>query len=353
VRYHQIPEEGLLRQAVFLKLCDDGDPGQGASTDAAAEAGGGAEAAALVPITNEKKVLWPAAGITKGELVRYYESIADFLLPWLRDRPLTMTRYPNGIEGKRFFQKNVPAGAPPWLRTQRTGDVDARFSEHSADADIVAPVCDDLRSLVWIANLAAIPLHIPADRFARLGQPDYAVIDLDPKEAPFAQVVQIARAVHALCEAAGLPSFVKTSGQKGMHILLPLGAACSHQESQQLAELLVRIVERQLPAISTTERLIGRRKGRVYLDAWQNGRGRTVVAAWSVRPVPEATVSMPLHWEEVDGRLDPRSFTLRNATARARRVGADPCAPALSRSIDLPAALARLAQLLPGKASDQ
>jgi bifunctional non-homologous end joining protein LigD len=350
VRYHQITEEGLLRQAVFLKLCEDGDASAGMGASAGADARAGASAA-LVPITNDKKLLWPAAGITKGELVRYYESIADFLLPWLRDRPLTMTRYPDGIEGKSFFQKNVPAGAPPWLRTERTGDVDARFSEHSSHADIVAPVCDDLRSLVWIANLAAIPLHIPADRFARLGRPDYAVIDLDPKDAPFAHVVQIARAIHALCEAAGLPSFVKTSGQKGMHILLPLGAACSHAESQQVAELLVRIVERQLPAISTTERLIGRRKGRVYLDAWQNGRGRTVVAAWSVRPVPEATVSMPLHWEEVDGRLNPRGFTLRNAADRARTLGADPCAPALSRPIDLPAALARLAQLLRGRGS--
>jgi bifunctional non-homologous end joining protein LigD len=348
VRYHQVTEEGLLRQAVFLRLCEDAESAERAAAkrnerERDAPSPG---SAAGVPISNDKKVLWPKAGITKGELVRYYESIAELLLPWLRDRPLTVTRYPDGIEGKSFFQKNVPAGAPPWLRTERTGDADGRFSERAGGADIMAPVVDDLRALVWMANLAAIPLHIPADRFARRGLPDYSVIDLDPKDAPFAHVVTIARAVHALCEAAGLPSFIKTSGQKGMHILLPLGAACTHEESQQLAELLVRIVERQLPEISTTERLLGRRRGRVYLDAWQNGRGRTVVAAWSVRPVPEATVSMPLHWEEVDGRLDPRAFTLRNAADRGRALGADPCAPALSRKIDLPAALARLARLL-------
>jgi bifunctional non-homologous end joining protein LigD len=348
VRYHQITEEGLLRQAVFVRLCETAEAaGQEATQRSEPEREAPVRgSAAGVPITNDKKVLWPEAGITKGELVRYYESIADLLLPWLRDRPLTVTRYPNGIAGKSFFQKNVPAGAPPWLRTAPTGDVDGRFSEHAGDADIVAPVIDDLRSLVWIANLAAIPLHIPADRFARRGLPDYSVIDLDPKDAPFAHVVKIARAVRALCEAAGLPSFIKTSGQKGMHILLPLGASCTHEESQQLAELLARIVERQLPEISTTERLLGRRKGRVYLDAWQNGRGRTVVAAWSVRPVPEATVSMPLHWKEVDERLDPRTFTLRNAAERARALGADPCAPALSRAVDLPAALARLARVL-------
>lgn len=286
-----------------------------------------------VRVTNGEKVFFPAEGITKGDVVAYYREIAPFMLPFLRDRPLVLTRYPDGIEGKSFFQKDAPSWRPEWIRTVRI-----RNEERDLDHFLV----DDAEGLAWLANMGTIPIHVWASRTSALDRPDWCVVDLDPKEAPFADVVRIARALHALLEDVGLPSHPKTTGQKGLHVLVPLGGQLTHAQARTLGELLSRAVEGELPSISTTARAIGARGGRVYLDYLQNGRGKTIAAPYSVRPRPGAPVSTPLRWSEVNARLDPARFTIRNVPARMRRLGEDPLLPVLSERPDLLAAVDRL-----------
>ncbi len=340
VRFKEWTSQGLLRQPVFLRLRDDKRPAEVDRAPSAAPAG---PAAGAVPpatheevqVSNRTKLYFPRDGLTKGDLVDYYRAIAPAMLPFLRDRPVVLTRYPDGIDGKRFFQKDVPRGRPGWLRT-----VAIRSDE--ADRDLELALLDDAEALAWVANLGTIPLHLLASRAGSLERPDWLVVDLDPKDAPFAQVVRLALAVHELCEAIGLPCFAKTSGQRGLHVLVPTGGLVTHEQARALAVLLCGEVEARHPDLATTARSLGARGGRVYLDALQNGRGKTIAAPYCVRPLDGAPVSTPLRWSEVDARLDPSRFTLRTAVARAARLGQDPLLPVLGLRPDLLAALERL-----------
>jgi bifunctional non-homologous end joining protein LigD len=349
VRYREWTGDGLLRQPVFVRVREDKRVGEVDRRPASPDAAVGREprargeppsAAGPVTVSNPSKVFFPAEGITKGDLVAYYRAIAPWLLPHLRDRPLVLTRYPDGIEGKSFFQKDAPSWRPGWIRT---------VPVHSEDTgrDLDHFLVDDAEGLAWLANLGAIPLHVFASRAGALERPDWCVLDLDPKEAPFAHVVRIARALRALCEELELPSHPKTTGQKGLHVLLPLGGQLDHGQARLLGELLARVLERELPDLATTARAVPARGGRVYLDYLQNGRGKTIAAPFAVRPRPGAPVSMPLRWSEVGPRLDPARFTIRNALARMKALGADPLLPVLSERPDLGAALERLRRRLP------
>jgi bifunctional non-homologous end joining protein LigD len=207
-------------------------------------------------------------------------------------------------------------------------------------------VCDDVETLLYVINLGTIPLHVWSSRCADLQRPDWCILDLDPKGAPFAHVVKVARAIHALCEELELPAYAKTSGSSGLHVLLPLGGQLTHAQSRSLAELMARTVVGRLPEIATVLRSLRRREGRVYVDALQNGHGKLLVAPFSVRPLPGAPVSMPLRWREVGARLDPAQHRLGNAPARMRRLRRDPLAPVLREAPDLLASLARLRERL-------
>jgi bifunctional non-homologous end joining protein LigD len=270
-----------------------------------------------------------------------------------------MTRFPDGIEGKSFFQKDAPEWRPAWMRTVTIrsdetrwgGGRDSGGARVGEGRDLDHFLVDDADGLAWIANLGVIPIHVPASRAAALERPDWCVVDLDPKEAPFAHVVRLARALRDLCREIGLPSYPKTTGQKGLHVLVPLGGQLTHAQSRTLGELLARAVERDHPDIATTVRAVGARGGRVYLDYLQNGAGKTIAAPYAVRPRPGATVSTPLRWSEVDGRLDPARFTIRTVPARARRLRSDPLLPVLGEKPELLPALERLtARLRPGAA---
>ena len=331
VRYKEVTEDGLLRQPTFLRFRDDKTTEECVSAEPPAPGPVSQPSPRQAALSNLGKVFWPDAGYTKGDLINYYRSISPWLLPYLRDRAVTLTRYPDGIAGKSFFQKDAPDHVPDWVRTARVGELDFF-------------VCDDLEMLLYVVNLGTIPLHLPANRIN--ANPDWCVIDLDPKEAPFAWVVVLARAVHELCEELGLPSFPKTSGQKGLHVLIPLGAQLNHQQATSLGELIARVVEGRHPEIGTTERNLAARRGRVYLDFLQNGDGKTIAGPFSARPVPGATVSAPLRWTEVNGKLDPKKFTLKSMPGRMKRLKEDPLLPVLTLSPDLPAALARLAERL-------
>src|SRR5213596_683115 len=319
VRYKEWTDEGLLRQPVFIRFRDDKPV-----TEIAKKGSGRGERDAEVPpegtspisapprevkFSNLDKVFWPDEGYTKGDLIDYYRAISPWLLPYLKDRPVVLTRYPDGITGKSFFQKDAPAFAPDWLRTERMWSEDTQ-------REIDYFVCDDLESLLYLANLGTIPLHVWGSRTTSLEQPDWCILDLDPKEEPFTHVVTVAKAVKRLCDEIELPCFIKTSGSTGLHVLLPLGRQCTYEQCRQLGGLLARVIATQLPEIATITRQVGKRGARVYLDYVQNGHGRLLVAPFSVRPLPGAPVSMSLAWGEVTPKLDIRKFTLQNAPAR-------------------------------------
>ncbi len=284
--------------------------------------------------TNLDKVFWPAEGYTKGDLIAYYEGIAEWLLPYLADRPVVLTRYPDGIDGKSFFQKDAPGYAPDWLR------LETMWSEH-AEREIRYFVLDDLPSLLYVANMATIPLHVWSSRVAALERPDWCILDLDPKGAPLRDVVAIARFLRELCDDVGVPTFVKTSGSTGLHVLVPLGARYTYEQSRTLAELLARIAVHALPEIATIVRAVSDRDGKVYIDYLQNGHGRLLVAPLCVRPLPAAPVSMPLSWSQVNARLTLERFNIRTA-AKWLRTHGDPLVAVLERSIDMLAVLEAL-----------
>jgi bifunctional non-homologous end joining protein LigD len=279
-------------------------------------------------------VFWPDEGYTKVDLVEYYERVAPWLGPYLRDRPLVLARYPDGITGKSFFQKDAPEWAPEWIRRER---IHAR----GVDRDIDYFVVDDVDALRYVANTGTIPLHLWASRVGSIERPDWLVLDLDPKGAPFTDVVKVALALRGVLERLELPSYPKTSGATGLHILLPLGARYTYEETRTFARLLATLVVDATPAIATIVRIVGARGGKVYVDFGQNGPGQTIVAPLSVRPLAGAPVSMPLRWPEVTARLDPGRFTIRAAPVRLDDVG-DPMAPVLGEGIDVAAALSRL-----------
>lgn len=332
VRFKNWPEGLSVREPVFLRFRDDKLP-----VECPTPLHGRAPSpivAAPVKVSNADKVLFPDDGLTKAELVAYYRDVSPWLLPYLRDRPLMLTRYPDGIHGKSFFQKALPLKAPRFVRS-------VRLRNEDEGRDIDQLVCDDVRTLEWLANLATLPLHLGAGRVGSLDRAVWAVIDFDPKGAPFAHVIELALTLHGLCEQAGLPNFVKTSGSSGLHVLIPLGGQVDHTGARQLAELLSTLVVHRHPPIATLERSLPKRQGRVYVDAFQNGDGKLIAAPFCVRPFPTAPVSMTLEWSEVRPGLSPRQFTVRDAVARLQRVG-DPMAPVLTLRPDLGAALAKL-----------
>jgi bifunctional non-homologous end joining protein LigD len=357
VRFLEVTDEGLLRHPAFVRLREDKRPEDcvrergeeprspaspvllspaGAGAGGAAPRGsGGGEGAEQPVFSNLGKVFFPDDGYTKGDLVGWYRAAAPFMLPFLRDRPLVLTRYPDGIRGKSFFQKDAPEWTPAWVRRLKV------WSEERGE-EVDHFVCDDERTLLFLANLGTIPIHVWSSRAPELGRPDWCVVDLDPKEAPFRHVVEIARAMKRLCDSIGLPCFPKTTGQAGLHLLVPLGGQLTHEQSRQLAGLLGRALCDELPAIATMVRATGARGGKVYVDTLQNGQGKTIAAPYCVRPRPGAPVSAPLRWSEVNGKLDPARFTIRTMPARLRRMRDDPLLPVLTLRPDLLGALGRL-----------
>jgi bifunctional non-homologous end joining protein LigD len=354
VRFKEVTEESLLRQPTFLRFRDDKKPEE-CIASAEAEAPPMPKATKSpakktgkeLAFSNLEKIFWPDEGYTKGDLIAYYDAVSPWMLPYLRDRPIVLTRYPNGITGKSFFQKDAPEYVPEWVRRAHLpggGGFSRDPKQEGNEANFF--LCDNLETLLYLANLGTIPIHTWSSRFANPRHPDWCILDLDPKTAPFADVVTLAQATRELCEQIGLPSYCKTSGQKGLHVLFPMNCQLTHEQSTSLAELIARAVEARHPAISSTERSIPARKGRVYLDFMQNGYGKTIAGPFSARPVPGATVSMPLKWSEVNGKLDPKAFTLKTAPVRMKKLKGDPFAPVLTEKTDVPAVLAKLSGLL-------
>ncbi|MEO5568131.1 MAG: DNA ligase D [Gemmatimonadaceae bacterium] len=355
VRYREWTPDWLLRHAAFVGMRVDKDPAdcerQGFESGVVGSWNSGVEKETdypspplnhsttppekAVPISNPTKIYWPDDKYTKGDLIEYYRAISPWLLPYLRNRPVVMTRFPDGIDGKSFYQKDAPDWTPAWVRTVPIWSTDT-------EREIRYFVCDDIETLTLLANMGTIPLHMWLSRVGHLEQPDTCVIDLDPKEAPFSDVIRCALVLRKLCEDIGLPSYVKTTGKSGLHVMLPLGRQCTYEQSRTLGELLARVMLREVGDIATITRHINKRGDKVYLDYLQNRHGQLIVAPYSVRPLPGATVSMPLVWDEVNESLDPKHYTIRNAIERIQRLGHDPVLAVLDEKPDLGAVLQKL-----------
>ena len=340
VKYKEFTEQGLVRQPSFSRFRTDKQPSE---CVVERELGGEAEPPEpvemmeqrTVSFTNLDKVFWPEEGYTKGDLIEYHRQVSEWMLPYLEDRPLVMTRYPDGINGKSFFQKDAPPYAPDWFRRVTV------WSEGS-ERELSYFVAEDVESLLYVINLGTIPLHVWSSRIATLAHPDWCILDLDPKEAPFTDVVEIARTIHDLCEEIGLPSFPKTSGSTGIHVLVPLGRQLTYEQARTMGQLLARVVVAERPEIATLTRNPDRRNGKVYVDFVQNGHGRLLVAPFAVRPKPGAPVSAPLKWGEVNRRLTIASHTIQGVPGRMKRLGDDPLRSVLELEPDLLGALERL-----------
>jgi len=274
-------------------------------------------------LANPDKVLFPRDAITKRQIWDYYTAVAPALLPHLAGRPLTLQRYPNGIEGQEWYQQNAPEKTPSFVRLLEVGP------RHENKKRIV---CDNLETLQWLANLAALTIHqwcshAAADATTRaaidhaLGRPDYLVLDLDPGDGTWAHLIEVAGAVRTLLEALKLESFVKTSGKRGLHVVVPFRPGPTHDEATGFAEQVARAVAKVLPEIATVERMKDRRGGKLYVDYGQNGEGRTIVSPYTIRARDGAVVSTPITWGEVTEKLDPTRFTIRAVLERLERHG--------------------------------
>ncbi len=290
-------------------------------------------------LTNLNKLYWKKEKFSKGDMINYYLEIAPYILPYMKDRPQSLNRHPNGIDGPNFYQKNQQGKVPAWVKTHKD------FSE-STNAIVEYLVCTNEASLVYMANLGCIEMNPWHGRVQSWQQPDWCLIDLDPDDSnTFEQVMQVALKVKEILDAIGADAYCKTSGSTGLHILIPLGAKYSYEQSKQLAELVVTLVNHEFPEFTSIERKPAKRKGKIYLDYLQNRETQTVSAPYSLRPKPGIPVSTPLHWSELKKGLTSRTWTARNIFERLKVEG-DLFKPVLGKGINLDKVVERLAGLI-------
>lgn len=288
--------------------------------------------------TNLSKIYWPKGNITKRDMLNYYYQVAPYMLPYMKDRPQSLNRHPNGINGGSFYQKNVTGQVPGWIKT---------FPYHSeADGeDKNFLVCTDEASLLYIASLGCIEMNPWSSRAAFPDNPDWCIIDLDPDKNPFDKVIEAAQVTAQVLQNVGIDSYCKTSGSTGMHIYIPLAAKYTYEQSKEFARLIVKIVHNEIPRFTSIERLTSKRKGKLYLDFLQNRPQATLATAYSLRPKPMATVSTPLHWSEVKKGIKMTDFTIHTVPARLKNEG-DIFKPVLGKGINLQKAIKNLETFL-------
>lgn len=289
-----------------------------------------------VVVTHLEKVYWPKDGYTKDDMIAYYRDVAPMMLPYLKDRPLSLNRFPGGIAEPSFYQKDVEQ-APAWatvvpIESESRGEV-IRFL-----------VCQDEATLVYVANLGSIEIHPWNSRTDRLEYPDFLVVDLDPDKQSFEEVMDVARTTHEILQTIGAESRVKTSGATGMHIYVPLGARYDYEQARTFGRLVGHVVQARHPRITSLERVPAARKGKMYVDVYQNRRGQTLAAPYSIRPRDGAPVSTPLRWEELQPGLSPADFTIKTLRRRLDAVG-DLWTGVLGPGIDMERCLLALQEL--------
>ena len=280
-----------------------------------------------IKFNNLKKIYWPKEKITKGDMLNYYFQVAPYILPYLQNRPQSMNRHPNGINGDSFYFKDVTKTAPEWIETfEYKSEADNRLRKYL--------VAEDDASLLYMATLGCIEMNPWHSKVKSEDNPDWCVIDLDPAENTFNQVTEAANVTNEILKSMGVTSYPKTSGSTGMHIYIPLGAKYSYEQSKEFARVIATLVQREIPKYTSIERMVKPRKGKMYIDFLQNRPQATIAAPYSLRPKPGATVSMPLHWDEVKKGLKMNDFTIYNALERIKSAG-DIFKPVLGKGINL------------------
>ncbi len=275
------------------------------------------------------KILWPEKGYTKRDLLNYYSKISTTLLPYLRGRPIALSRYPDGIHGIHFFQKNL--GNQKLPRFVATTGIRAK----STGKNVTYALCQNKETLLYLADLGSIEMHPWASRKGNLMRPDYILFDIDPgSRSTFNDVIEVARVFHEILESVGISSVCKTSGKRGLHVYAPLGAHYTYATVRECSLLLSQAVNKRLPTTTTLEQRMAKRKGRVHLDYTRNSIGQTMACAYSLRPTEEATVSTPLLWSEVKEGLDPKKFTITSIFKRLKEKG-DLWKPVIGRGANL------------------
>lgn len=277
--------------------------------------------------TNLSKIYWPVEKITKRDLLNYYYQVTPYILPYLRDRPQSMNRHPNGINGPSFYFKDITGKAPEWIET-------FLYHSESDGRDRKYLVAKDEASLLYMASLGCIEMNPWHSRVESEDYPDWCIIDLDPGKNSFEDVIKAARVTKDILDSLGIDSYPKTSGSTGIHIYIPLAALYTYDQSREFARVVARMVHEKLPAITSIERMVKDRKGKMYIDFLQNRPQATICAPYSIRPKPRATVSMPLHWEEVKKGLKMKDFNIKNGLERIRMEG-DIFKPVIGKGIDL------------------
>jgi len=286
-------------------------------------------------VTSLDKIYWKKEKLTKGDSINYYLKIAPYILPYMLDRPQSLNRYPNGIEAPNFFQKDMKGNIPEWLETHKD------FSE-STNQDVHYMICANEASLIYMSNLGCIEMNPWHSRSLTWQKPDWCLIDLDPDTTnTFEQVIETAQVVKKVLDSIGAESCVKTSGSSGIHIYIPLGAQYDYEQSKQLAQLVVTLVQAELPELTSLERSPAKRKGKIYLDFLQNRETQTAAAPYSLRPKREAPVSTPLDWDEVKKGLTSTTYTMKNIFERLKAEG-DLFQPVLGKGINIEKVLKNL-----------
>jgi bifunctional non-homologous end joining protein LigD len=326
VKFAEWTSEGVLRQPVFMRLREDINPDSviresiEEKPERSLKLSNSPQKEKTVQInnhtlllTNTNKVFWLDENITKGMLIDYYQQIASVILPHLKDRPQSLHRFPDGINGEHFFHKDI-RDTPEWIETVSIGS-------ESLPKVIRYVLCQDEATLVYIVNLGAIELNVWNSRVQHLESPDYAVIDLDPTDCPFKYVIQAAQIVHSVLDETKILHYIKTSGATGIHIFIPLDQGYSYEQTRQFSEIISIIVHKLLPHTTSLERAPHKRAGKVYLDFLQNVEGKTMASPYCVRPRPHAPVSTPLFWEELHNDVTPEQFTIKTILPRLEYYG--------------------------------
>jgi bifunctional non-homologous end joining protein LigD len=347
VRFSEWTQDERLRAPVFLGLRTDKTAVEATRDPLANEPlfpKGRKEATHVIDgrnlkFTNLDKVWFPNDGYTKRDILNYYDSVAEWMVPHLKGRPLSLKRYPNGIHEDFFFQKDIPEGYPAWLR------IEPIHSEHRGEP-IRFVVADDRATLLFLTNLGCVDQNPWMSRVETLEYPDYILIDLDPQECTFDRIIEAMGLVKNVLDETGLKGYPKTTGGDGMHVFVPVEPRYTFEQARSFAEILASVVIGERPELFTTPRSVAkRRKGRVYFDYLQISSGKTIAAPYVTRAYDGAPVATPLHWEEVKKGLTPRTFTIENAVARFRELG-DLFQPVLTKPQKLEPALKKLAKLV-------
>jgi bifunctional non-homologous end joining protein LigD len=338
IKFTEISSAGIFRHPVFLRLRDDKIDTTATKEEDKKKSNAKIErnkesikaGKYTVRISNSDKLFWPQKKITKGDVVAYYESVSTYIVPHLKNRPLSLKRNPNGIKDKGFYHKDAGENVPEYVKVYK----------HKNEKKVIDYVmCNNKAALLYLANLGCIEINPWSNRFSKEDKPDWLALDLDPGEHnTFKQVVEVAQKIKELTDAASLTSYCKTSGASGLHIYIPLAAKYDYDTVKNFGHLCMQLIEAQLPKIATTERMIKKRGKKIYLDFLQNRPGQTLASVYSLRPVEAATVSMPIIWDELIPSLQPTQFTIYNALERIEKTG-DIFKPVLSESNDLKKAI--------------